>query len=180
MDNKKIELTKEILEATNYFKLKNVLDENGIGDAFKGGKKKSDIIKSAMKMYADLRTAVAGKKEVVESTSYTTDEKGNLTVIGEITKELGIKDKENKTCDGVCKPLCETCNVIDEGCTDSCDENCEDCNPVSEKKAGRSIESIEEHLAEVMSSYKFSIPGHKGHWGAKITELEAELEEAKA
>lgn len=100
-NNETIKLTKELLEKTPYFEMKVMMKEHGVDSAFKGGTSKVTIIKSAMKMYADLRTALSGKKEVSEIESFETNEEGDLTVKGIITP----------SCDKNCAPGCEDCNV---------------------------------------------------------------------
>lgn len=165
-NEKKIELTKEILDSTNYFKLKDLLEKSGVGAAFKGGAKKSNIIKAAMKMFSDLKSAKAKDSETTEPFTYTTDEDGNMVDAIEIENELNSKDAIDEN------------TVIEEGCNENCDSSCENCNKVSEKE-GRSVEEIEKHIEAVQRSMKNGIESHRKHWGERLNELGEELENAK-
>jgi len=53
-----IQKVKELLESTPYQKLREVLSEQGIVDAWKPGTKKAAIINEALKLYEKTRTAL--------------------------------------------------------------------------------------------------------------------------
>ncbi|MEK0370243.1 MAG: hypothetical protein QQN55_03690 [Nitrosopumilus sp.] len=151
MKNTEQQITAEYLDSINYFKLKNTLTDLGVGEAFKGGTKKSDIIKSAMKMYAQLKKAKANdeKVEVIEPYTYTTDEDGNMISIMEIDAELNDKEETIET-------------KIEE----------------ADKQAPkRSREVIEKHMAKVLKLTNIGLETHKKHWSNKLTELTEELED---
>lgn len=158
MSNEKkiIEVTKEYLDSINYFKLKGTLEELGIGEAFKGGTKKSAIIREAMKMYSQLEAAKAGNLDHDAEVKLQNEIEEELAIIETSVLTVSASDSITTTTDG---------DVTIKG--------------TIEKPKGRSIEVIEAHLVQVTRLVGNCIPQHKIHWGERLNKIEAELAEAK-
>lgn len=156
----KTEITKALLEQTNYFELQDLLEKHGIFNVFKGGKSKIKIIEQALEAYNELekKIRISNKIEVIEVNepfTYKTDEDGNLIDLKEVIIEMS--------------------NVRRHA---ALEQRPVEVAPV--EKPIRSVEVIEAHLVKVIRNATSGLPSHMKVYAKRVIEIQDELDVAKA